>query len=232
MDPQHKKRAQSFAQWLSQRSVEVSPSDGERIATELFELTGHGVVDQSHVDALAGQYRKRLMGPRVIITATQVGELVLAWQASAAAPPAARAAAPAETPPPPREASLDELLAEAEIDLGALPDLGLPFAAPTEPSTPSHHRSMSDSELNAYADPVGGRDPFALSNPPAAELDLSLDFDADTTPSERPYRREEVELGGADETPDLELSFDEVLVGEELDVRDFGALDFDPPKKR
>ncbi len=94
-------------------------------------------------------------------------------------------------------------------------------------------RSRSDAQLNTYVDPVSGRDPFALSSPPQDDAALELDFDASDEPSAVAYVREgEIEIG-ADDDAEVELNLENVTVGKQLDVRDFGAIDeHDKPKKR
>jgi len=80
-------------------------------------------------------------------------------------------------------------------------------------------------------DPVHGRDPFS-DYPEEEAIDLDIDADAAAISDRAYYLREEVELDVA-RAAAVDLNEDGEAVGDELDVRDFGALDPDAsPRKR
>ncbi len=155
-------RIDEFEKWSRGRGAVARDVDRKRIAGELFEIAGRGLVSSDHVEALVKRYRDGLVGANKVLLARRVAEEVLTWQQETPSNPPLGSSAPPPREPEPRAASTRPPAASTR-----------PPAASTRP--PAASASTKPPAASAISDELDfeglfdERPPRRSSRPPAAK---------------------------------------------------------------
>jgi len=175
---QDAERAEQFLAWVKDEDPSVRLVDWRRVTLELLERAGGEVVTAEHVDELVDHYRRSLLGPRNIIMAAEVGELLVTWQAIAPPPP--RQPSP---PPPPRQPSPPPPPPEPRSEFSPPSSPGAEFSPPSPgaefspPSSPLAELTLPSPELRP-SEPSDAFAPYSPPTPPGQRM-VASDFPED-----------------------------------------------------